>query len=200
MILTDRGGKHLGWFKWDEAFNRADNINHAIYAFYFGEDKPSNKTWPYELKDSFYFGMACGKYHDMKNRKTWRGKLKSFVQDRLLKHNKYLSNLIEIAEDKDKYQVVTDVKKSKLFFEHFSPPLNPQCQRWVSISLPPDNYDTVALRALVSAVESEYILLYAETHKQTPLLNLDEIYESDRQRDSYSNRMMSSPSILKFCE
>ena len=76
--------------------------------------------------------------------------------------------------------------------------MNPQCQRWVSISVPPKDYKSVALKALVSAVESEYILEYTERHDQVPLLNLSEVYESDRQRDSYSNRMMSSPSLAQY--
>ena len=193
MILNDRGGKHLGWFSWDEAFRHSDNIDHGIYAYYFGENKPSKETMPYELKDSFYFGMASGKYHDLKNRKNWQGRLKTFLQKRFIRHNSYLSNSLC---DSVKHTAL-ELKKSKLFFGHFSPKLNPQCQRWVSISIPPKDYNSVALKAFVSAVESEYILEYTERHNQIPLLNLNEIYESDRQIDSYSNRMMSSPSLLE---
>jgi len=52
----------------------------------------------------------------------------------------------------------------------------------------------------VNTVEKLYTLEYAKRFDNLPLLNFDEIYESDRQRNSYSNRMLSSPSILKFCE
>jgi len=52
MILNDRGGKHLGWFSWDEAFRHADSIDHGIYAFYFGENKPNEfKNFVNKLND-----------------------------------------------------------------------------------------------------------------------------------------------------
>ena len=203
MILHVQTGEHLGWFSWSNAYDRADCINEATYSFYFGENKPENNVMPYELEDTFYIGMACGKYYDLKNRKNWNGTFKKYLQKRFLDHNKYLSTLIVPPTNTDKplpKKRILELKKSKIFFEHFSPILNPQCQRWVSITLPPKDCKTVALRSQVNTVEKLYTLEYTKRFDNLPLLNFDEVYESDRQRNSYSNRMMSSPSILKFCE
>jgi hypothetical protein len=202
MILTIDSGEHLGWFSWSNAYDRMDCISEGVYAYYFGEDKPDKDVMPYELEDTFYIGMACGTYHDIKNRKTWNGVRKKHLQKRLLDHNSYLATLLEEPLNMDKLskEKKLEIKKSKMFFEHFSPPLNPQCQRWVSITLPPKDCKTVALRSHVRTVEELYTLEYTNCFDNLPLLNFDQIYESDRQRNSYSNRMMSSPSILKFCE
>ena len=199
MILTIDSGEHLGWFSWSNAYDRMDCIHEGIYGYYFGEDKPDKDVMPYELEDTFYIGFACGEYHDLKNKKTWNGVRKKHLQKRLLDHNKYLSTLVEDPLDIDKLSPdkKLELKKSKMFFEHFSPPLYPQCRRWVSITLPPKVCETVELKVHLMAVEQVYTLEYTKRFKNLPLLNFDQIYEPNRQRNSYSNRIKSSPSLLQ---
>ena len=199
MILSIDTGEHLGWFSWSNAYDRMDCISEGIYAYYFGEDKPDKDVMPFELEDTFYIGMACGSYHDIKNRKTWNGVRKKHLQKRLLDHNAYLSTLLEEPLNMDKLSKENklEIKKSKMYFEHFSPPLYPQCQRWVSITIPPKECKTVSLKSHVRSVEELYTLEYTNRFDNLPLLNFDQIYESDRQRNSYSNRIMSSPTLLQ---
>jgi hypothetical protein len=83
-----------------------------------------------------------------------------------------------------------------MFFERYDPVHHPEKQRFVSISVPDEKMDDYEIRAFVSLVESEHVYLYTKQFGQPPLLNLDEQYKPNRKKDSISNRVMSSPSLL----
>jgi hypothetical protein len=190
LHLHNENGKFLGWFTWKQAYDLSKNIDSAVYSFAFLAEKPKNDILPFEVEDTFYVGMSCGKYYDKKNKTssgTRRGgELATYLQKRLLIHNGYLQKL------KHKN------KKSEMFFEHFSPQNQPQKERYVSISIPNEDMRESSIRAFVSLVESEYIFLYSKEFEKTPLLNFDEEYKPKRIEGSHSMRIMSSPTILQF--
>jgi hypothetical protein len=185
MYLYNENGKHLGWFTWKDAYEVSKNIDFAVYSFAFVDKMPKNNVLPFQLEDTFYIGMSCGRYFDKKNRTPKGGTYVTYLQKRLLIHNKYLSKPTPTS------------KKSKMFFEHYNPLLQPQKQRFVSISIPDENMDDYSIRAFISLVESEHVFLYTKQFGQPPLLNLDEQYKPNRKKDSISNRVMSSPSLAQ---
>jgi hypothetical protein len=185
MYLYNENGKHLGWFTWKDAYEVSKNIDFAVYSFTFVDKMPKNNVLPFQLEDTFYIGMSCGRYFDKKNRTPKGGTYVTYLQKRLLIHNKYLSKPTPTS------------KKSKMFFEHYNPLLQPQKQRFVSISIPDENMDDYSIRAFISLVESEHVFLYTKQFGQPPLLNLDEQYKPNRKKDSISNRVMSSPSLAQ---
>jgi len=87
-----------------------------------------------------------------------------------------------------------------MFFEHYNPILQPNKQRFVSISVPDENMNEGQIRAFISLVESEHTFLYTKQFSQPPLLNLNERYKPNRKKDSISNRVMSSPSLKQHFE
>lgn len=188
MYLYNENGKHLGWFTWKDAYEVSKSIDFAVYSFAFYEHMPKNNILPFQLEDTFYIGMSCGRYFDKKNRTPTGGLYVTYLQKRLLIHNKYLS------------KPTSSSKKSKMFYEHYNPTLQPEKQRFVSISIPDENMDEYAIRAFISLVESEHVFLYTKQFGQPPLLNLDEQYKPNRKKDSISNRVMSSPSLLRHME
>jgi len=185
MYLYNENGKHLGWFTWKDAYEVSKNIDFAVYSFAFVDKMPKNNVLPFQLEDTFYIGMSCGRYFDKKNRTATGGTYVTYLQKRLLIHNKYLSKPTPTS------------KKSKMFFEHYNPLLQPQKQRFVSISIPDENMNDYSIRAFISLVESEHVFLYTKQFGQPPLLNLDEQYKPNRKKDSISNRVMSSPSLAQ---
>ena len=190
LHLHNEGGKFLGWYTWEKAYALSKGIDSAVYAFAFLEQKPSDDVLPFELEDTFYIGMSCGKYYDKKNRTSSGdrrgGEYATYLQKRLLIHNGYLQKL------KQKN------RKSEMYFEHFLPNNQPQKQRYVGISVPNEKTEESSIRAFVSLVESEFIFLYTKEFGKTPLLNFDEEFKSKRIEGSHSMRIMSSPSILSF--
>ena len=188
MYLYNENGKHLGWFTWKDAYEVSKNIDFAVYSFAFMNKIPKNNVLPFQLEDTFYVGMSCGRYFDKKNRTPTGGTYATYLQKRLLIHNSYLSKPKATS------------KKSKMFFEHYNPLLQPEKQRFVSISVPDEKMNDYAIRAFVSLVESEHVYLYTKQFGQPPLLNLDEQYKPNRKKNSISNRVMSSPSLAQHFE
>jgi len=192
LHFHNEGGKFLGWYTWQRAYDLSKNINNAIYSFAFLEEKPKNDVLPFEIEDTFYFGMTCGLSYDKKNKtssgKKRGGEIVTGLQKRLISHNGYLKEL----KDND--------KKSKMFFEHFSPQNQPQKERYVGIGIPSVDMGETPMRSFVSTVESEFIFLYTKKFNKTPLLNLDEESKPRRKAGSHSMRVMSSPSILPFID
>jgi hypothetical protein len=188
MYLYNENGKHLGWFTWKDAFEISKSIDFSVYSFAFLEKMPKNTTLPFQIEETFYIGMTCGKYFDKKNRSAKGGSLQTYLQKRLLTHNIYLSN----KKEKN--------KKSTMFFEHYNPILQPNKQRFVSISVPDENMNEDQIRAFISLVESEHTFLYTKQFSQPPLLNLNERYKPNRKKDSISNRVMNSPSLKQHFE
>ena len=186
MYLYNDNGKHLGWFTWKDAYEISKSIDFAVYSFAFYETIPKNNVLPFQLEDTFYIGMSCGKYFDKKNRTPTGGQLTTYLQKRLLIHNKYLS------------KPTPKSKKSKMFFEAYNPILQPSKQRYVSISVPDVDMDSRIVRSFISLVESEHIYLYTKKFGQPPLLNLDEQYKPNRLKNSISNRVMSSPNLIEL--
>jgi hypothetical protein len=192
LHFHNEGGKFLGWYTWQRAYDLSKNINNAIYSFAFLEEKPKNDILPFEIEDTFYFGMTCGLSYDKKNKtssgKKRGGEIVTGLQKRLITHNGYLKEL----KDND--------KKSKMFFEHFRPQNQPQKERYVGIGIPGEHMDETPMRSFVSTVESEFIFLYTKKFNKTPLLNLDEESKPRRKAGSHSMRVMSSPSLLPFID
>jgi len=198
LHFHNEGGKFLGWYTWQRAYDLSKNINNAIYSFAFLEEKPKNDILPFEIEDTFYFGMTCGMSYDKKSKtssgKKRGGEIVTGLQKRILEHNSYLRELkTTFSKSRDIFN-----KRSKLYFEHYKPDEQPQKERYVSISVPNKDMGESSIRAFVSVVESEFIFLYSKKFDKIPLLNSDEENEQKRKEGSHSMRVMSSPNLLRF--
>ena len=200
LHFHNEGGKFLGWYTWQRAYDLSKNINNAIYSFAFLEEKPKNDILPFEIEDTFYFGMTCGISYDKKSKtssgKKRGGEIVTGLQKRILEHNSYLR---ELKTTFSKSRNVLN-KRSKLYFEYYRPDEQPQKERYVGIGIPSVDMDETPMRSFVSTVESEFIFLYTKKFNKTPLLNLDEESKPRRKAGSHSMRVMSSPSILPFID
>lgn len=173
MINSVMMGKSLGWFNKTQIYEMKNSIDAVVYSLAFLEQIPEQHVYPFEIEDTFYFGMSGGKkidyVFDRKNKKTGRGKYYTQFAKRIKTHAMYLEK--ENPKSDFKYH---------LFHEIYRPSLQPEKQVFVNLFVPDDNkVKDFMKRPFISAIESDFILQYACKFNRLPLLNIDEKFDRD---------------------
>ncbi len=165
-MISDYGGKSLGWFTRSEVLEIQNHITAAVYSFTYAKEKPDSKIMPYELSHTFYIGMSGGLkeeyYFDRKNKHTGKGTLYTSFAKRNNFHWPFLERLNKKSP-----------KKYRIFHEAYKTEQT-EGEVYQHIYVPVKEMQQKLLRCYLSKIESDFIYYYANRYEDVPMLNFAE--------------------------
>ena len=174
------------WVTRDNVYNYTNSIPAAVYAYAWCKTQPDNKTWPHEVEDMFYVGMAGGLENDYigdkKNPDREKISLQTLVHQRIKKHNSYFSN--------PNTDFGAEEKKYRLYHETYNPFTTMDKTLYIALLVPKSHLEKRDIRSIISLIESEQMVQYSIRHGHgVPLLNLAESTNNKSRKieNSHSN-------------